>query len=570
MLSLRPYQRDTIRAINQQFKDGKFRTASVLATGAGKTVVFTVEADTWIAEHGGRVLVLVHTEELCQQTMDTVTEWCGRSVGLVKADSNEVDAEIVVASVQTLKNPDRMRQLRDVSLVIVDECHHATAASYMAIMEHFGCFDGRCRASGFTATLMRSDGNGLGTVWESVAIDRNIDWMVRHQYLIRPIGRQVRVPDLNLSNVRMTRGDFQAADLGNAMSESLAPEAVAKAWLEHAKGRRTIAFFPSVASAYVFRDAFREAGVTSEVVHGGLPKEDRRLILKRFRAGEIDILSNCMVLTEGFDDRQVSCVLVGRPTKSLGLYIQMAGRGLRIDPFRPWDQQDCMILDVCGVGGKGLRGFADLSTRVVKKRDGTSTIAVTDEEFFDNGDRPETYAGPVKVVEFDPLKTRKSRTWLKTKNGHVFLPGGKHAYVFIMEYPDPGTYTVAWCGKTHRDKYYTCPEGPSDVCSCEGEKCSYRNVAITKHAKLDVETALGWAEDVALSLGSSPIDIDLSNRRAPWRRRPPSEAMQNMALRVGVKLDSGGTPLKAGELSDRITTIMASSRIDPLVRSVAK
>lgn len=583
MLGLRRYQEQAIEALYEMWQEEhNRRLAIVLPTGGGKTVVFAHLADRVLkAAPEGRVLVLVHTDELVRQAVKKINDHApDLVVGIVKGKENNVTADVIVASVQTLKNPRRLAQVRNVVTVIVDECHHAVAASYMTILTHFGCFspDG-ARAVGFTATLVRGDDKSLGLVWQDVAFSRDISWMVRKEYLIPPRGIAVEVPDLNLANVKTTKKDFREGELGEAIAESLAPEKVVEAWNEHAKGRKTLLFAPTVASATVFAEEFEAAGISAEVVHGGLKQEERDAILDRHRSGATKIVCNCMVLTEGYDDPEVDCIIVARPTKSKGLYIQIVGRGLRVDPARPYAEQDCLILDVVGANAvHNLRSVVDLSEKKIdpkKARESGKTLIELEDEFdAGEGVEPEEvqlWRGDIEAREFDPLgRTDSSKVWIRSDGGSYFIPAGTKAYVFIMEYPKPGLWSVAWCAKD------TSAMLGSDSFRLTGREeeqqlarvltlvnGTRKNVAMTVHRGLSLEEAMSWAEDLATDMGADTMN--LANKSAPWRKRPASEKMLTMARRLGQRFEDGE---KAGKVSDRITRVLGSRRIDPLVRKV--
>lgn len=568
-LPLRPYQRQALDAVKAKIAEGIHRIPVVLPTGAGKTVCFAHEALEWIAEHPeDRVVVLVHTDELVGQAYDKILKVAPHlRVGIVKAQRRDYHADVIVASVQSLRSAAERRKLRGVGLVIVDECHHATARTYMDILTDLGCFGGNCIAVGYTATLVRGDGKSLYPTWQEVAFSRDISWMVRKGYLIPPRGLAVEVPDLDLRSVKASRTDFREGELGEALAESLAPELVAAAYLEHAGKRRGLLFAPTVAAAEVFAGALDEAGVSASVIHGGMPLEQRRDILARHRAGLFQVLCNCMVLTEGYDDPSVECVVVARPTKSRGLYIQMVGRGLRVDPERDYAEQDCLILDVVGANTvHDLRTVIDLSERKLKAEDAHSgkTLIELEDDLWDGGGVPEdeapVYRGEVVSREFDPMGRPSTKVWLRTKDGTYFVPAGKHAYVFVLQYG--GGWSVAWCGAKRADRFEVIDGTPhyrANLFTNAG-----RDVGMTGHRGLPLDQALVWAEDLALELGAS-TGLATANKAAPWRKKVPSEGMKGLATNLGLTIQDGE---RAGALSDRITEVMGSRRIDPLVRKV--
>ena len=577
ILPLRPYQEQAIDALRERWKEEEARRlAIILPTGGGKTVVFAHLSKMILeAAPAKRVLILVHTDELVRQAAKKVKDIAPHLiVGIVKAKENEVTADVIVASVQTLRAPRRMAQIRNVEIVIVDECHHAVANTYMSILEHFGCFkpDG-ARAVGFTATLVRGDDKSLGLVWQDVAFERDISWMVRRGFLIPPRGIAVEVPDLNLAAVKSTRKDFRDGELGEALAESLAPEKIVEAYREHADGRKAILFAPTVASAEAVAEMLTAEGVSAEVIHGAMKQDERDAILDRHRSGMTRVVANCMILTEGYDDPEVDCIIMARPTKSRGLYIQCVGRGLRVNPARPYEEQDCIVLDVVGANAvHSLRSIVDLSDKPLdpeKAKKGRSLTELEDE--FDAGegvdeDEAPVWRGEVAAREFDPLgnASARAKVWIQTSGGTYFVPAGKSAYVFIMEWPSSGRWTVGFCTTKANDSLPFCSVDSIPL-ECEHDGCtSRRNVGTTLHRGIGLEEAMVWAEDLATDLGAASLNT--ASRNAPWRKRDASDKMVSYARGLGISLPEGR--VKAGEVSDLIGKIEGTRRIDPLVQRV--
>jgi superfamily II DNA or RNA helicase len=561
LLKLRDYQRDAITALHTKWDAGIWRPAVVLPTGAGKTVVFAHLAEQYLkANPGKRVLALSHTDELTRQISAQMHNAAPhRTIGIVKASQNEVHAQVISASVQTLRNAGRREQIKNVGLIIVDECHHAVAATYRSILTHFGAFEGRVHVAGFTATLVRGDREKLSEVWQDVAFKRDIAFMIRRGYLLDVKGRRVIVPDFDLRNVRKSGGDYAEGSLGEALVDSLAPEVVAKAYVEHASGRKGLLFAPTVDSAYAFCDAFNEEGIKAEVVHGALPREERRNILARFRDGATQVVCNCMVLTEGFDEPTASCVVIARPTRNAGLYQQMVGRVLRPDlTLAPAERGHALILDVVGVSRSAdLRSLIDLSSREDLPEDPDEDLSLLqleelelEEEEAAGGSAPDDafYVGPVDTEDFDPLARNSERAWSRTKDGHYFMSAGDSGYVFLVDSlnGDPGTFDVIWCTKDPRDLRVPGTAG------------------MTEHQGLSFEMALSWAEEEATERGGHGA-LTLTRKSSRWRKEPASAGQLNFARNLGIKLPEGATK---GQASEAIDTTMAGRRIDPLVRAV--
>lgn len=564
LLPLRDYQRKTIEALEREWNGGRSRLASVLPTGAGKTVVFSHLTNLYVTTNAGkRVVILAHTDELVDQAYKKLKAVAPHlRVGIVKAARNEVTAQVIVASVQTLRSKKRRAQIKNVGLIIVDECHHAAAKTYVDVLTDFGAMTGEARAAGFTATLSRGDNKSLADIWEAVAYRRDIAFMIRSKYLINVRGKRIEVDDLDLKRVKKSGGDFQASSLGEALEHSLAPEIVAKAYAEHAGDRSGILFAPTVSAAYTFAAELENVGIKAETIHGDLPMPERRAIIERLNGGTTQVITNCMVLTEGFDSPRVSCVVVARPTKVPGLYQQMVGRGLRVDPTRPYEEQDCLILDVVGASQvHGLASLVDLSEKPIKIKEDQLLTDAEDEldEDDDLGSLPEMkilHKGPAKAVDFDPLAASSRQVWLKTAGGIAFLSVGKEeeagVYVFIVPSmspdADPGTYDVLWCTKSQYQQR-------------DGQRGG-----ITEHVAVPLETAFAWGEEVASEM--RPFgSLDTLSKRAGWRTRPATDNAKSYARRLGLTVPDDAT---GHDVSILIDTHKASARIDAVAAAVRK
>lgn len=546
-LTPRDYQRDAIDAVEGAWGRGMRRPAVVLPTGAGKTVVFAHLVARWLAANPGRrAVVLAHRTELVEQAAGKLRAVApDLRVGIVKAGRNQTLAPIVVASVQTLRSPGRRRQLLNVGLVVVDECHHATARTYLDVLKHFGCIgddeSGNAVAVGFTATMSRGDGDALGSVWQDVVYVRSIAEMIAGGHLVRPYGKRVKVDDLHLDQVRRSRGDYSESALGEALEHSMAPEAAAKAYAEHANTglsfRPGLLFAPTVSSAGAFRDAFRDAGFSTGLVHGEQPVDERRRELDKLTAGETTVLCNCMVLTEGTDLPATSAVVVARPTTHQGLYVQMVGRVLRPFPGK----SDALVLDIVGASQRhALSASVDLfGERDVENADDAEQAVEDLELELDEGeltaesglglvDDQSWVNGPLVSEDVD-LFHGSHAAWLRTNGGVWFLPAGER-YVAILPAPGGGYDVVAM----HR---YTVGQS----------RWVMREVA-------DLSYAMAWAEgDV------TPAESLTAAKERHWRARRPSEAQCKLAQRYGIAVVDG---MLSGELSSRISVAMASARID--------
>lgn len=534
--ALRDYQVESVDAVVSAWRDGIQRPGLVLPTGAGKTVVLAEIAEHPQVRQRGRTLIIAHRKELIEQAAAKVRQQAPphRRVGIVKGTANGVLADVVVGSVQTLRNPARHRQLRDVGTVIVDEAHHVTADSYRKILDHFGCFTpGGANALGVTATMSRGDGQRLGDVWEKIVYEKDIAWMIRRGYLVPVKGIRVQVPDLDMRRVKRMAGDYSDAALGAALEGSLAPQAIARAYTEHTPGRQAILFAPTVHSAEVIGDALTEAGWRVRLVWGEMPEGARTAALDDFRAGRVDILASCGILTEGTDLPMAEVGIMARPTTIAPLYIQMAGRVLRLHPGK----ERAVLLDVCGVTAKhALIAPVDLFGRELTEITEVDPDLLELEGFEEPEPEPERAPKPLidgelEAVEVD-LFRGTTATWKTTYAGYWFLATPRR-YIAVVPGDDRAHYDVVWMDRTTPGVW----------------GWVVRDVGDMAHAQRAAE-------------GNVAADETLTTRRdAGWRGRPATEKAVGKARRLGLEV---GAFMSGGEVSDMIDRALASGRIDPV------
>jgi superfamily II DNA or RNA helicase len=294
-------------------------------------------------------LVLVHREELVNQAVEKLSFVNPRlTIGVEKAELHaDISSDVVVASVQTLGSASgkRLRKLlasMEFGIVIIDEAHHVTAGSqYDRILNELGLGSlinesdqirsGQQRLLvGVTATPNRHDNVGLSTFFNEILLNYGLQEAVQNGYLTDI--RHIKVhTSANLEGLKNYRGDFSITDLSEATNTPERNQEIVSAYLKHGDSKSAVAFCSSVAHAYDLRDMFRLAGVSAEAIDGNTPKDQRKEILRRHESGELSIVTNFGVLTEGYDG-MIHIVLMCRPTKSASLYMQMIGRGVRTIP----------------------------------------------------------------------------------------------------------------------------------------------------------------------------------------------------------------------------------------------
>lgn len=340
MLKLRDYQEEALKVIARRYDEGVNRQLLSLATGAGKTVIFA----TMISEWKRPTLVLAHTNELLTQARDKIKMVApGLDVGILNGQTKGLDHAVVVASIQSARQPETLAalQARDFSLLVADECHHFAAPGTRTVLELLGFSqDVEKLLVGFTATPFRSDGIGLGGIFDEVVFEKSVCSLIEGGYLVPPRGIRIST-DLDLRGVAQNRGDYAGSALAAVMDTQEVRSLVFEAYQKHAMGRSTICFASSVQHARSLAEGFNSMGISAHCVHGGTPREERDKAIAGFKDGEIEVLTNCNVLTEGYDAPSTECVIVARPTRSRGLYQQMVGRGLRRFPGK----SECLVLD---------------------------------------------------------------------------------------------------------------------------------------------------------------------------------------------------------------------------------
>lgn len=508
---LRDYQEEAVEAVLAAPGEGIQRPLVACPTGAGKTVVFAEV----IRRREGRALVLAHRDELISQAADKIRMVMpGADIGIVKAQRNEADAAVVVASVQSL-SAKRLATLGSFETLIVDECHHAPASSYGRILTTLGAFeDDGPLTLGVTATPERGDKLALGKVFQKIVFRRSLVWMIAKGYLSDLRAVQVHLK-ADFDALKVRKGDYIDSEVSDMLSEAHAPEMAARAYLEHAAGRRAIVFTPTVALAYEMAEEFRRQGVSAEGVDGTTHPDERRAILRRFHDGETMAVANCGVFVEGFDEPSVGAIVMAKPTRSRPAYLQMLGRGLRLFPGKT----DCLLIDLVGSTTRH-----DLVT--------ASTLLGLDPKpkapsLMQSATQRASFGQPVKdeLGELVTIKVNLFRrlTWVQLGNGRWTL---------------------------------SVPDGRIDLVDGESGWKVLRQAKGVLTRVLAEGVSLEWAQGIAEEEVRSEGAEWLTDPEAPWRKRPPSQKQIDILVRKGL-----WTPgMTKGEASEVITRIFAGRR----------
>lgn len=341
-MGLRSYQEKAIADLRQSVRNGARAPLYVLPTGGGKTAV----AATLISaarDKGQDVAFLAPRRELVHQTSQRL-ESVGLPYGLIMSGEEPWSESIQVASIDTLHarawRSNRMKA-PPAGLVIVDEAHVGVGGKAQSIIEHYR--DSGARIVGLTATPARSDGVGLGAIYDDMVEGPNIRELINQGYLVQPV--HFRGATVDVEGVDERAGDYVAKQLDDRVRDPVLVGEVVSNWHRLASDRQTFVFCHNRAHSRSLCEQFRESGVNAVHLDGDTEKGERQRIFDGLHRGEIQVVCNVEVYTYGVDFPPVSCIVMARPTKSIARYLQAAGRGLRTAPGK----SDCMILDHAGV-----------------------------------------------------------------------------------------------------------------------------------------------------------------------------------------------------------------------------
>lgn len=348
-MRLRPRQKAfverSVSALN-----ARRNTLGVAPTGAGKTIMLSAVTGESIKDSDAKVCILAHRDELTAQNrakFERVVPNVGTSV--VDAYEKSWGGQVTFAMVPTLARSSNLDGMPRLDLLVIDEAHHAVAASYRRIIDRVRDANPEARVFGVTATPNRGDRKGLREVFDNVADQISLGELIASGHLVPPrtFVIDVGVQD-ELKSVRKTSSDFDMSEVANIMDRAPVTEEVIRHWKEKAGDRQTVIFCSTVEHAAHVRDAFQAAGISAALIHGEMPSETRKSVLADYAGGKIRVIVNVAVLTEGWDHPPTSCVMLLRPSSYKSTMIQMVGRGLRtVDPeeFPGVVKTDCIVLD---------------------------------------------------------------------------------------------------------------------------------------------------------------------------------------------------------------------------------
>lgn len=354
VVMLRDYQQRTIDQLYAWFEAGNHgNPCLVLPTGSGKShIVAALCKDALQNWPETRVLMLTHVKELIEQNAEKMRQhWPGAPLGIYSASIGRKDLgePITFAGIQSVRT--KAGALGHIDLVIIDECHlvnHKDEGGYRKLLGELKAINPHLRVIGLTATPYRL-GHGLITdkpaLFDDLLEPVSIEELVFKGYLATLRSKITKVK-LDVSGVKKRGGEFIESELQAAVDTDDKNQAVVHEVMALAGERKAWLFFcAGVKHAEHVAEVLRQQGVTAECVTGDTPKKERERILTEFKAGRIRALTNANVLTTGFDYPDIDLVVMLRPTMSASLYVQMAGRGMRVKSHT----DHCLVLDFAGV-----------------------------------------------------------------------------------------------------------------------------------------------------------------------------------------------------------------------------
>ena len=497
-MKLREYQEDVIEAARESIRRGNKRLIIQASCGAGKTIISAAIISSAL-EKGKQVIFLVHFRQLAYQAMERFVEYgMGDEVGYIMAgeDSN-LDRPVQIISVQTFERRLKLEHLdynpwfKKADLVFYDECPSSISRTRKAVLD---LYKDSAIIIGLSATPCRSDQRGLGVIYQDIVECRKIRDLISDGYLVPAVYYGAReLPDLK--NIPTVAGDYNQKVLGERVEKESLVGDILENFLRIAPTRQGVIFATNVSHSKYIKRTFEKHGIVIEHIDAHTPDEERQDILTRFKNGDVQIVTNCAVFSEGADFPWCDLVILAKPSKSLPRYIQMGSRGLR-----PWPGKDnCVIIDHAGLIQQ--HGFLDepinwtLDSQVkawqrptVKEK--TANIIeckVCLHTFMSKPNCPEcgspvkTYGRKVETAEADLVRLGK-------KEPKAPMADKRRFYGMLKWLCADKGYKEGWSAWKYKEKFQCWPKGLKQVEPIEPDKTflnwiTYLNIKRAKSRK---------------------------------------------------------------------------------------
>ena len=520
-MELRPYQSECLEAIESKFKEGINRQLVVLPTGSGKTIIFS----ELLKRKNLKTLVIAHRIELLEQAEAKINAAApDMETGIFCGDRRCHQSQVTIASIQSAQNHLGLLKSENYELIIIDEAHHAAAKGYKKLLLHLGFIHNPNEESprllvGFTATPSRGDGKGLDEVFQEVIYHLSIKRLINQGYLVKPEGLHVTV-GIDLRKIAQRMGDFQKSQLQKIMLEPKALQVVIDTIKSQAADRRGIVFSVNIQHAKVLNKLIQDAGFSCDTVHSKVDIESRKQRLKDFSSGKLQFIVNPLILTEGFDCPRADCMINAAPTLNRSLYVQKAGRVLRLH-----DEKDNALLIDFGFSKRrhALRTAIDLygDANVRKIRDRKQLNIKEKTTNPEKVDFSNTEFKKSEKEAYDPTESVETFEWEKLGNNETYSLQGVGVKLIVKR------------GMFQRFSVMR-------IIESSGEKEGYGF-----HKK-----------DAAFELAESLIEKETKNVKKfkliepAWRKEPATENQLGFLKKLDASLDISG--MTKGQASDYI------------------
>ena len=567
-----------------------------MATGGGKTIVFSTIPERLGLTQDEKVLILAHRDELVEQARDKYLKVSpGEMVGIEKGrfQCGGMD-RVAVASVQTLQGDrieDFISRFGVPSLVITDEAHHSASASYTAIYDALGIIEGgNIVHVGVTATPKRGDKVGLDKVFDEIVYAIGIEDLVDQGYLAEIRGFRVETGTklLKADGTAIDRvgGDFKTNQLADAVNNDQRNMLVVRAYLDLVPGQKGIIFAADIAHSKALAKCFQVADIEAVHIDGKMPLDLRRHTLAKFKRGDIRVITNAQVLTEGYDEPTVQFVGLARPTTSQGLYTQMAGRATRLlDEVQAQftdemtneqrralaaasEKPFCTIIDFCDIGKSqslvSLPTLLGLPANFSLKGRSLTKVASAFNTLSDESLATDILQD-AEMVEALEAAGEQNRTRVLLR----FLRAADKNQKYIpleMLRPRP---LPDWAQETTTMVWYTVADRAfrlklrdnNEAVHIDGNQLGDFDVALYRRGTLyrtlgrfgDVRRAITCAERFVRSDRASAVNI--VDKNAGWRNRPPSVKQRGLLAKQNISIAPDAT---GGDVSDVISQLFGA------------
>jgi ATP-dependent helicase IRC3 len=533
-VSLRPYQKEALDAIIDNDAKGISKQLVVLPTGAGKTILFSQLPV--IRPNTIPMLVLAHRAELLEQARDKILAANPHlTVEIEQADRKAGHVDVVVASVATLGRNNTPRILeypKDYfKAIIIDEAHHAAAQSYRRIIDYFNS----PYILGVTATPQRSDSTRLTDVFQEIVYYKSIQDLIEDGWLSPLVGYRVKTKT-DITKVEIQHGEYNQSQLEDEINNPERNACIVASYNNLANATKAIVFAAGVDHAQSLFSAFAKNGTSVRIILGTTPPEERAQILSDFKSGEVMVLINVGVLTEGFDEPSLQTIIIAKPTRSTLLYTQIVGRGTRLFEGKP----HCTIIDITDttVGKKpmGLPTLLGLPADFDLQGQSLTEVAKKFEELenFCPGEA-------VRVLKPEDIDLAYTRI-------NLFMPPPPNPVV--QEYSK-----LVWA-EIAENKFYlginsfesmhihcdALGRWVTELHSRSGQKIQVKELGKTMNIRESFARTDKWIQN------NRSLAMKLLDASESWRADGPSDAQKRMLKRIGVPLTADLTKGMASQI----------------------